>query len=74
VRWPGWIEDLTPLFFPSDSQYLPASLHFFDADVLSRAFETSGFIIEVAKEYSRSGLPEILKYDGRENVMLIAHK
>jgi len=74
VRWPGWIEDLTRYSSHPTLQYLPASLHFFDADVLSRAFETSGFIIEVAKEYSRSGLPEILKYDGRENVMLIAHK
>jgi SAM-dependent methyltransferase len=74
VRWPGWIEDLTEYSSHATLQYLPTSLHFFDAEVLSRGFETAGFTIEVAKEYSRSGLPETLKYDGRENVMLVARK
>jgi predicted SAM-dependent methyltransferase len=74
VRWPGWIDDLTQYSSHPTLHHLPASLHFFDADVLSRGFEAAGFTVEVAKEYSRSGLPEILKYDGRENVMLIARK
>jgi SAM-dependent methyltransferase len=74
VRWPGWIDDLTQYSSHATLQYLPASLHFFDAEVLSRGFESAGFTIEVAKEFSRSGLPETLKYDGRENVMLIARK
>jgi Methyltransferase domain len=74
VRWPGWIDDLSQYSSDATLQYLPASLHFFDAEVLSRGFERAGFTIEVAKEYSRSGLPEILKYDKRENVMLVARK
>ena len=74
VRWPGWIDDLTQYSSHPTLQYLPASLNFFDAEVLSRGFETAGFTIEVVKEFSRAGLPDILRYDGRENVMLIARK
>jgi SAM-dependent methyltransferase len=74
VRWPGWIDDLSQYSSHATLQYLPASLHLFDAEVLSRGFERAGFTIEVAREYSRSGLPEILKYDKRENVMLVARK
>jgi SAM-dependent methyltransferase len=74
VRWPGWIDDLTLYSSHPTLQYLPTSLHFFDADVLSREFQTAGFTVELAKEYSRSGLPETLKYDGRENVRLIARR
>jgi SAM-dependent methyltransferase len=74
VRWPGWIDDLTDYSSHPTLQHLPSSLHLLDAEVLSRAFEAAGFNIEIAKEYSRSGLPDILKYDGRENVMLVARK
>lgn len=74
VRWPGWIDDLTQYSSHPTLQHLPASLNFFDADVLSRPFQTAGLTVELAKEFSRSGLPEILKYDGRENVVLIARK
>src|SRR5262249_24215597 len=74
VRWPGWVENLSNFSSHPTLQYLPASLNFFDAEVLSRSFERAGFTVEAAREYSRSGLPEILKLDGRENVMLIALK
>jgi hypothetical protein len=55
-------------------QHLPSSINLFDAEVLSAAFATEGFDIEIAKEYSRVGIPESLRFDGRENVMLIARK
>jgi SAM-dependent methyltransferase len=74
VHWPGWIEDLTRYSSHPTLQYLPASLNCFDADIISRAFVSAGFTIEIAKEFTRTGIPENLKYDGRENVMLIARK
>jgi SAM-dependent methyltransferase len=74
LRWPGWIEDLTQYSSHPTLQHLPDSINLFDADVLSAAFAEAGFVVEVAKEYSRTGLPENLRFDGRENVMLIARK
>jgi SAM-dependent methyltransferase len=73
-RWPGWVEDLTQYSSHPSLQFLPTSLNFFDAEVLSRAFKDCGFALEIAKEYTRTGLPESLKYDGRENVMVVARK
>jgi hypothetical protein len=73
-RWPGWVEDLRAYSSHPTLQYLPTSFHLFDAELLSQAFSARGFTIEVAKEFRRSGLPDILRYDGRENVMLIAHR
>jgi SAM-dependent methyltransferase len=74
VRWPGWIEDLTQYSSHPTLQYLPKSLNCFDAEVISRAFLAEGFIIEIAREFTRTGIPQNLRYDGRENVMLVARK
>jgi SAM-dependent methyltransferase len=74
VPWPGWIDDLTKYSSHPTLQYLPSSLNCFDADLISKAFFSEGFTIEIAKEFTRTGIPENLKYDGRENVMLIARK
>jgi SAM-dependent methyltransferase len=74
LRWPGQIEDIAQYSSHPTLQYYPKSITVFDAEVLSAAFVAEGFVPEVAKEYSRKGIPEELRYDGRENVMLIAHK
>ena len=74
VHWPGWIEDLTEYSSHPTLQYLPSSLNCFDADLISRTFSSAGFTVEIAKEFSRTGIPESLRFDGRENVMLIARK
>ncbi len=73
-KWPGWVENLTEHTSHPTLQYLPPSLHLFDAEILSRAFTAGGFTIDVVKEFRRSGLPESLWYDGRENVVLIGRK
>ena len=74
VRWPGWVHDIGLYSSHPTLEFIPKSIHLFDAEVLSRAFADGGFEIEIAKEYRRSGLPESLFNDGRENVMLVAHK
>jgi SAM-dependent methyltransferase len=74
IRWPGWIEDLTLYSSHPTLQHLPSSLNVFDADVLSTAFKSHGFFVEIAREYSRTAIPENLRYDGRENVMVVARK
>jgi hypothetical protein len=74
VVWPGWIEDLTEYSSHPTLQHLPVSLNCFDAELISRAFSSAGFTVEIAKEFTRTGIPESLRYDGRENVMLVARK
>jgi hypothetical protein len=74
TKWPGWVEDVNQYSSHESLKYLPKAIHFFDASILSKAFESRGFKIEVAREFSREGLPNWLRYDGRENVLLVAHK
>src|SRR5262249_53140083 len=53
ARWPGWIGDLAQYSSHPTLQHLPPSINLFDAEVLSAPFAGEGFIIEIAKEYSR---------------------
>jgi SAM-dependent methyltransferase len=74
VRWPGEAENVQQYSSHQTVSELPSFINLLDEDVLRDAFEATGFIIEKSEMFLRSGLPEYLYYDGRENVGLIAAK
>jgi hypothetical protein len=49
-------------------------MHLLDDETIARPFADAGVVIEKVEMYMRKGLPEYLKYDGRENLGLIARK
>ena len=53
---------------------LPDFFHVLDPEVLRKAFEKTGFIVEKCEFFKRSNLPQYIKFDGRENAILIAQK
>ncbi|MBI1861544.1 MAG: class I SAM-dependent methyltransferase [Deltaproteobacteria bacterium] len=72
-NWPGWIEDLRKID-PRRGANLPASIHFFDPDLLSRELSKAGFSIESCTFLHRADFPEDLRLDGRESVGAIGVK
>lgn len=72
--WPGIIENIL-VYQPKNLKYkVPKYIHFLDDDICYRVFEKAGFIVEVVEMFDRIYTPEFLKYDGRENVGIIARK
>ncbi len=74
VAWPGMIENVHQYSCHPTIRELPRFVHFLDEETIARPFASAGFLIERVEMYKRQGLPEYLKYDGRENVGLIARK
>ena len=72
--WPGWIDDLSRYSSHPTLKHLPTQIHVFDAETLAQAFCSCGFIVEEAREFRRSGLPPQLRFDGRENILLVGRK
>jgi len=52
----------------------PSWLHVFDEEILAAAVRDAGFDVDSARLFSRDGLPDFCRLDGRENVALIATK
>jgi SAM-dependent methyltransferase len=73
-HWPGWIDDLSRYSSHPTLRHLPKQIHVFDAEILARAFSSCGFIVEEAMEIRRTGLPPQLRFDGRENILVVARK
>jgi predicted SAM-dependent methyltransferase len=74
VPWPGAIQNVHEYSSHPTINELPDFMHFLDDETVARPFAEAGFVIERVEMYNRKGLPEYLKYDGRENVGLIARK
>lgn len=74
AEWPGEVRDLHSLCRHPSIQDLPEFLHLLDDEVLARTFSDAGFTVIEARMYKRAGIPEYLRWDGRENVGLIARK
>lgn len=73
-RWPGVIEDIRAYNTHWSADLVPPWLHVFDEEVLSAGVRRAGFVIEWARMFSRTGLPEFCRLDGRENLGLVAFK
>jgi SAM-dependent methyltransferase len=74
VPWPGAVQNVHEYSSHPTINELPDFMHFLDDETVARPFADAGFVIERVEMYNREGLPEYLRYDGRENVGLIARK
>jgi SAM-dependent methyltransferase len=74
IPWPGVVHNVHEYSSHPTIDELPDFMHFLDHETVARPFAAAGFVIEKVEMYNRQGLPDYLKYDGRENVGLIARK
>jgi polyketide synthase PksL len=72
--WPGVIEDIRAYNKHWSADLVPPWLHVFDDEVLASAVRQAGFEIESVQMCSRTGLPDFCRFDGRENLCLVARK
>jgi SAM-dependent methyltransferase len=74
LRWPGEIEGAR-LYAAQEVRHMMADFnHVLEAEVVADVFERAGFSIEYADYYTRPGLPEVSRFDGRENLGIVAVK
>ncbi len=74
-EWPGYCEKIHEICDPPElKDKLPNTMHFFTPDILKEAFEKAGLKVEKAEFLARPDFPEMLQYDGRESVGLVAVK
>lgn len=74
IRWPGWFENIREFNSGPLLDMLPQSMLLFDVETLSRELNSVGFAIEIIRLYTRSGIPNICRLDGRENLFVIAER
>jgi SAM-dependent methyltransferase len=74
IRWPGEIENAREIVPESVRRETPGFLHALSAEILTRGLKEAGFSICFSDYYTRPGLPEVCKNDGRENAGVIAAK
>ena len=72
TEWPGEIEDPRQIVPECLRLEMPDFLHVLDLETLAPILRSSGFRIDYAAYYTRPGLPEICRKDGRENLGIIA--
>jgi hypothetical protein len=73
-EWPGVITNLRQYNRHWAADLVPDWLHVFDEDVLVAAVQRAGFRVECVEMFSRRGLPDFCRLDGRENLGIIAVK
>lgn len=74
VPWPGEVENLKKITNHPVVDANPPFFNFLDNDVLAKIAVETGFHIEKISLFDRGELPDHIKFDGRENVGLIAQK
>jgi polyketide synthase PksL len=74
ARWPGVIDPLRDYNHHWSASLNPSWLHVFDEEILAAAVRDAGFDVDSARLFSRDGLPDFCRLDGRENLALIATK
>lgn len=72
--WPGEIKNILAWTESFWAKNLPLYMNFLDVDLLSKAFKKVGFVIKKCAFLERIDFPESIRFDGRENVGMIAEK
>ena len=72
IAWPGEIDSARKIVPECIRPETPDFLHVLDMETLTPILESSGFLIDYAAYYTRPGLPEICRNDGRENLGIVA--
>jgi 2-polyprenyl-3-methyl-5-hydroxy-6-metoxy-1,4-benzoquinol methylase len=71
-RWPGEISGAKNFVIASLRDMTPDFMHVMEIEYLSSLFSDAGFEVIYCDYYSRHGLPEPCRLDGRENLGLIS--
>jgi SAM-dependent methyltransferase len=74
AAWPGEMKAPREYVDASVVEMTPAFMHVLESCVATQLFESAGFTIEFCDYYSRVGLPEVCRLDGRENLGIVAIK
>jgi ubiquinone/menaquinone biosynthesis C-methylase UbiE len=74
LKWPGEMEDSKKYAAPEILDLTVDFNHVLEAEIVSKVFQDAGFAIEYSDYYTRPGLPDVCKFDGRENLGVIAVK
>lgn len=72
--WPGECEPLSRWSDDPTIAELPSFLNLLDEVVLARTFAAAGLRIDECRMFHRNNTPSYIRFDGRENVMLLATK
>jgi hypothetical protein len=67
LAWAKETERAKDFVLPEFRDLTPNFMNYIDGPPLVEAFERAGFITEQAWYYTRHGLPEVFKNDGREH-------
>jgi 2-polyprenyl-3-methyl-5-hydroxy-6-metoxy-1,4-benzoquinol methylase len=73
-EWPGEIVAAKDFVLPSLRHMTPDFMHVLESEYLAKVFADAGFQIAFCDYYTRPGLPEPCRFDGRENLGLVAHR
>jgi polyketide synthase PksL len=74
LKWPGEIYE-AKRFAVEDIRHLTVDFnHVIEAEIVSEVLRGAGFSIEYADYYTRPGLPNVCRFDGRENLGVVAIK
>lgn len=74
LLWPGEIENARDYAAPSIRELTASFNHVIDKNIAARAFAGAGFSINYCEYYTRPGLPEVSRLDGRENLGVVIIK
>jgi SAM-dependent methyltransferase len=74
VRWAGETHEAKEYVVAEFCDATPGFMNYLDDAPIVEAFEAAGFLLENGWYYTRTGLPDSLRRDGREHYGLIAEK
>jgi SAM-dependent methyltransferase len=74
LKWPGEIDDVTRYALEGIRHMMADFNHVLEAEIVADTFREVGFTIEYADYYTRPGLPEVCRFDGRENLGVVVVK
>ncbi|MGI9504598.1 MAG: class I SAM-dependent methyltransferase, partial [Geminicoccaceae bacterium] len=74
LRWPGECEQISAFSEDPTIKELPDFMNLLDDTVLARSFRDAGFDVEESRLFFRRDTPDYIRFDGRENVRMIAVK
>lgn len=72
LKWPGEMADSKKYAAPEIRNMTVDFNHVLEAEIVSKVFQEAGFTIDYADYYTRPGLPDVCRFDGRENLGVVA--
>lgn len=74
IRWPGEISEARRFAVAAIAPAIPSFLHLLEPDYVVPVIDEAGLRVLESRVMRRRGLPRVCRYDGRENLMIVAEK